>query len=62
MCISKNQFTIVVNLHHDFAASAHNDFFQGMPDNDLIYQLNHFGETLLSNQEGELTKVSAIDI
>jgi hypothetical protein len=51
--ISNNQQNIVNFPNQDFATSSHGNFFQVETGRDLLFQLNHFGETWLPKVEEE---------
>ncbi len=44
---------IVINIHQDFVASKHSDFFQGQTSRGLLCRHKHSWETWLSIQEEE---------
>jgi hypothetical protein len=50
MWITKNQRTIVVNFHQDFAVSMHSNFLRGQMDMIKVNRPNHSGETRQSYQ------------
>jgi hypothetical protein len=53
--IADNQKNIVINIHQDFAASAHSNFFRGQTDWGLLCWSNNSGETWLCKQEEGFT-------
>ncbi len=61
LLIANNQQNIATNLHPDFMASAHSDFFQGQTDSGLFYLPYHSGETELSKQPQSWSNLSQQD-
>jgi hypothetical protein len=51
--ITNNRDIVDINVHQEFVACVHSDFFQGETDRVLVYGPNHSVETRLPKQEEE---------